>query len=324
MRDDSEATGPIFRNEFERIGHAAYGCTHGQQGESMRQLTSGLNFPEGPVALTDGNLLVGEIVTGTIARVAADGAITRLADCRGGVNGMAIGPDSSLYVCNNGGLRFEDFGDHIGPVALADENIGGRIQRVDFATGSVEDVYVEFDGTALVSPNDLVFDDRDCFYFTDTASGCCYYAAADGSGIACVASDLTWPNGVGLSPDGEELFVAETYSGRVWRLVLAKAGIVAEDGRQLLCHLDGAQFDSLAIDAEGNVCVATLTANGVTAIGPDGRVVAEIRVPVKDPFVTNICFGGDDLRTAYITSSGTGRVFVTEWHCPGLPTAHRM
>ncbi|MEO5841147.1 MAG: SMP-30/gluconolactonase/LRE family protein [Acidimicrobiales bacterium] len=289
----------------------------------MRQLTSGLNFPEGPVALGDGTLLVGEIASGTIARVAADGAVTRIADCGGGVNGMAIGPDATAYVCNNGGLRFEDFGDHIGPVALADERIGGRIQRVDVDTGSVEAVYTEFDGAELVSPNDLVFDDRGWFYFTDTASGCLYYAAADGSGIARVASDLTFPNGVGLSPDGEHVYVAETYSGRVWRLTLVKPGIVAEDGRQLLCHLEGGQFDSLAIDSEGNVCVATLTANGVTAIGPDGRVVAEVRVPVKDPFVTNICFGGDDLRTAYITSSGTGRVFVTEWHCPGLATAYR-
>ena len=289
----------------------------------MRELTSGLNFPEGPVALADGTLLVGEIATGTIARVTPDGSITRVADCRGGVNGMAIGPDSSVYVCNNGGLRFEDFGDHIGPVALADDSIGGRIQRVDVTTGSVADVYSQFDGAPLVSPNDLVFDERGCFYFTDTASGCLYYATADGSAIGRVASDLTFPNGVGLSPDGAHVYVAETYSGQVWRFTLAKAGIVAENGRHLLFHLDGGQFDSLAIDAEGNVCVATLTANGVTAIGPGGAVVAEVRVPVKDPFVTNICFGGDDLRTAYITSSGTGRVFVTEWHCPGLPTAYR-
>jgi gluconolactonase len=288
----------------------------------MRQLTSGLNFPEGPVALADGSLLVGEIATGTIARVAADGALTRVANCRGGVNGMAIGPDSSVYVCNNGGLRFEDRGDHISPVALADDSIGGRIQRVDVDAGSVTDVYAEFDGTALVAPNDLVFDDHGCFYFTDSASGCLYYAAADGSGIARVASEITFPNGVGLSPDGAHVYVAETYSGRLWRFTLAKAGIVAEGGRRELCQLDGAQFDSLAIDSDGNVCVATLSANGVTAISPDGQVVAEVKVPVKDPFVTNVCFGGEDLRTAYITSSGTGRVFVTEWHCPGLPTAY--
>ena len=236
---------------------------------------------------------------------------------------MAIGPDSSVYVCNNGGLRFEDFGDHIGPVALADDSIGGRIQRVDVDTGAVEDVYTEFDGTPLLSPNDLVFDDQGRFYFTDTASGCLYYAAARRVGHrARVTSDLTFPNGVGLSPDGANVYVVETFSGRVWRLVLAKAGIVAEGGQQLLCHPDSTQFDSLAIDSEGNICAATLTANGVTAISPSGEIVAEVRVPVKDPFVTNICFGGEDLRTAYITSSGTGRVFVTEWHCPGLPTAY--
>ena len=234
------------------------------------------------------------------------------------------GPDGLVYVCNNGGLRFEDFGDHIGPVALADERIGGRIQRVDVDTGTVEDLYVDVEGEPLISPNDVVFDGQGCFYFTDTASGRLYYAAADGSAIVRVASDLTWPNGVGLSPDGASVYVAETPSGRVWRFTIARPGVVADGGQQLLCHLDGAQFDSLAVDSEGNVCVATLTANGVTAIGPDGRVVAEVRVPIKDPFVTNICFGGDDLRTAYITSSGTGRVFVTEWHCAGLATAYSV
>ena len=290
----------------------------------MRELTSGLHFPEGPVALADGSLLVGEIVTGDIARVAADGTITRVAACRGGVNGMAVGPDAHVFVCNNGGLRFEDYGTHIGPVALADERIGGRIQRVDIATGTVTDLYTACDGAPLVSPNDLVFDGSGGFYFTDTAVGLLFYAAADGSQVRRVAGDLTFPNGVGLSPDGTRVYVAETYSGRLWCLTIEAPGLVVGGGRQLLCHLDGAQFDSLAVDREGNVCVATLTANGVTAFSPSGNVVAEVRVPVTDPFVTNICFGGDDLRTAYITSSGTGRVFETEWHCPGLATAYRL
>ena len=188
----------------------------------MRELTTGLNFPEGPVACTDGSLLVGEIQSGTIARVLPDGSLTRVATCRGGVNGMAVGPDTKIYVCNNGGLRFEDFGDHIGPVALADERIGGRIQRVDLTTAVVEDVYTECDGAPLVSPNDLVFDAQGSFYFTDTASGSLYYAAADGSQITRIASDLMWPNGVGLSPDGGHVYVAETPTGRVWRFTLAR------------------------------------------------------------------------------------------------------
>jgi gluconolactonase len=207
---------------------------------------------------------------------------------------------------------------------LADERIGGRIQRVDVATGAVHDVYTECDGAPLVSPNDLVFDGRGGFYFTDTAAGSLYYGAVDGSSVSRITADLMWPNGVGLSPDGDHVYVAETPTGRVWRFVLAGPGRVVDGGRSLLCHLDGAQFDSLAVDSEGNVCVATLTANGVTAISSTGAVVAEVRVPVTDPFVTNVCFGGDDLRTSYITVSGTGRVFATQWHCPGLPLAYRM
>src|SRR2546425_3738875 len=92
----------------------------------MRELTKGLNFPEGPVACADGSLLVGEIASGTIARVARDGSITRVANCRGGVNGMAVGPDGLIYVCNNGGRGFEEFGHHIRPPPPPREGFGGR------------------------------------------------------------------------------------------------------------------------------------------------------------------------------------------------------
>ena len=79
------------------------------------------------------------------------------------------------------------------------------------------------------------------------------------------------------------------------------------------------RLDSLAVDSEGNVVVATLGTGCVTAVSPEGVVRAVVPVPEFDLMVTNVCFGGPDLRTAYITSSGLGRLYKTEWHCPGLP-----
>jgi gluconolactonase len=79
------------------------------------------------------------------------------------------------------------------------------------------------------------------------------------------------------------------------------------------------RLDSLAIDSEGNVCVATLVTGMITVISPEGHLLREIPMPEFAPVVTNICFGGVDLRTAFITSSGLGRLYQMEWHCPGLP-----
>jgi gluconolactonase len=79
-------------------------------------------------------------------------------------------------------------------------------------------------------------------------------------------------------------------------------------------------LDSLAVDGEGWVCVATLVNGGITAISPDGATVEH--VPFPDLLVTNICFGGDDLRTAYLTLSGTGQLVSTTWPRPGLRLAH--
>jgi gluconolactonase len=81
-------------------------------------------------------------------------------------------------------------------------------------------------------------------------------------------------------------------------------------------------LDSLAVDSEGNICVATLMTGCITVISPEGELVRQVPVPRHDAFVTNICFGGPDLTTAYITSSGFGLLYATEWHCPGLRLNH--
>jgi gluconolactonase len=74
----------------------------------------------------------------------------------------------------------------------------------------------------------------------------------------------------------------------------------------------------LAVDSEGNVCVATLVTGGITVVTESGDVKAVVIVPGSDPLITNVCFGGPNLQTAYITASGTGALHATEWFCPGF------
>ncbi|MBI1814210.1 MAG: SMP-30/gluconolactonase/LRE family protein [Deltaproteobacteria bacterium] len=297
----------------------------------LLKITSGLQFPEGPIAMPDGSVLLVEIRRGTLSRVTPDGKITVIANCGGGPNGAAIGPDGKVYICNNGGFEWHDIGGLTFPGNQPSDYGGGRIQRVDLATGTVEDVYTECDGHPLCGPNDIVFDAAGGFWFTDHGklrerdrdrTGI-FYATPDGSLIREMIFPLDAPNGIGLSPDGSRLYAAETHTGRVWVWDLAAPGQIAggmsfgPGGGSLLAGLPGFQlFDSLAVDSAGNVCVATLVNGGITVISPDGSAIEHIAT--GDPLTTNICFGGSDLRTAYITLSSSGRLVSMQWPRPGL------
>ena len=133
------------------------------------------------------------------------------------------------------------------------------------------------------------------------------------------------PNGVGLSPDGTVLYYAETSTGRLRRRVITAPGRVAPvEGlgvETLVCGLPGYQMlDSLAVDSDGNICVGTLVTGCVTVISPDGADVVQHTLPggLADAMVTNLCFGGPSLTTAYITLAGTGRLVACRWPTPGL------
>ncbi|HEY8548125.1 MAG TPA: SMP-30/gluconolactonase/LRE family protein, partial [Acidimicrobiales bacterium] len=127
---------------------------------------------------------------------------------------------------------------------------------------------------------------------------------------------LDAPNGIGLSPAGDRLYVAETHTGRLWAWDVTGPGEVAgtnpvgPGGGQTLLDPGGyTLFDSLAVDREGWVCVATLVHGGITAVSPDGTQVERHLLP--DPLTTNICFGDDS--TAYATLSGTGQLVAFDW-----------
>jgi gluconolactonase len=301
----------------------------------MRIVATGLRFPEGPVAMPDGSVLVVEVARGTITRVAADGTLAVVAEVGGGPNGLAVGPDGQLYCCNNGGFEWREVMGMLVPGDQPASYTGGSIQRVDPAGGRVETLYTHCGKHRLRGPNDLVFDAAGGFWFTDHGKirererdrGGLYYARADGSAIREVVFPLDSPNGVGLSPDGRRLYVAETYTGRLWAYEVAAPGEIVADavlagpGGTLVAGLPGFQlFDSLAVEACGNVCVATLAAAAITVFAPDGVIVEQVATP--DFITTNLCFGGPDMRTAWVTLSGTGQLAAFDWKRPGLALAY--
>jgi gluconolactonase len=182
----------------------------------------------------------------------------------------------------------------------------------------------------LWAPNDLVFDAHDGFYFTDHGltddeervahlTGI-YYGKADGSEVREIIFPAHEPNGIGLSPDGSKLYWAETWTGRIMQRDIVAPGEVAEvsivDTSACLYGFSGFQLlDSLAVDGDGNVCVATLVNGGISVVSPAGELVDF--VPTGDILTTNVCFGGDDLTTAYVTVSATGKLLKMTWPRPG-------
>jgi gluconolactonase len=296
--------------------------------DAMEIIAEGLEFPEGPIAMPDGSVILVEIKRQTLTRVLPGGAAEIIAEIPGGPNGAAFGPDGKVYVCNNGGFEWRTVvGQTISGDAPADYR-GGSIDRVDLATGAVETLYTELQGHRLSGPNDLVFDRTGGFWFTDHGKirerardhGGLYYARADGSKIVEAFYPMATPNGVGLSPDEKTLYVADTMSGRLLAFDLEGPGALAPaeiplPGR-VVASLPGYQFlDSLGVEANGNICVATLLNGGITTFAPDG---AFEHIALPDLFPTNICFGGKDMRDAYVTLSGTGRLAKLRWPRPGL------
>ena len=301
----------------------------------MEIIASGLKFPEGPVALADGSVLVVEIEGQTLARIAEGGRIDRVATLQGGPNGAALGPDGCVYITNSGGWLFGDetMGDgRVFRRTLGQSAQNGWIERVDPVRGGADRIYADCDGVPLHAPNDLVFDEHGYFYFTDHGKrrateltlGAVYRAAPDGSRIVKILDGLVTPNGIGLSPDGSTLYVAETLPRRLWAFDLDGAETIrrqpwpSTNGGRLLASLPNYNgLDSLAVDADGWIHVASLVNGGFWSVAPDGSERSHF--DIDDPYTTNVCFGGADLRQLYVTMSGSGCLARIAWPAAGLP-----
>lgn len=301
---------------------------------NVRVLATDLQFPEGPVVMPDGSVILVEIRGQQLTRVFPDGRKEVVARMPGGPNGAALGPDGKVYVCNNGGFSWTASRGTMMPGAPAPhEYIGGSIQRVDLQSGHIETVFDKCGEHPLKGPNDLVFDKEGGLWFSDLGKrrardldvGAAYYIKAGMAEITEQVFGMLPANGIGLSPDEKTVYIAETPTARLWAYDVFAPGEVrprdviyrGERGKPI-AGLGGYQmFDSLAVEAPGNICVATLVTGCISVIAPDGKLVEQIET--GDRVTTNIAFGGPDLKTAYITLSGKGELIMMDWPRGGLP-----
>jgi gluconolactonase len=321
-------------------------------------IATGLAYPEGPVCLPDGSVAVVEVKGGNLVRFAQSaGAWTEVQRIPLGLspNGAALGPDGLLWVANSGGYNFLPLGLPPDskewtlniPTTGATSQPAGCIQKVDLQSGAVTTFCATGSpggGQLLRAPDDLVFDAAGGLWFTDygrliggarEVTGV-FYLPAGSSQPQRKLDNRTSPNGIGLSPDGSRLYVAETQSRWImsWELDPAKTGSIVDPK----CTLDKAiplapmpnfaQPDSLALDEEGNIYVASMvvdglnpfTPGGITVFSPNGEQLDYISIdtPIPDPLPSNICFGGPERKTAFITLGGTGQLVTRRMPIAGL------
>jgi len=337
-------------------------------GSKIRLIASGLGYPEGPVWCKDGSVLLVEIKAQCLSRIRDDGSREVVASIPGGPNGAAIGPDGAVYICNDGGFDWQQFPPPPKPAALWISTTqpkgykGGTLQKVDLENRVVADLFTATSTppcfppfpylpksweppVVLRGPDDLVFDKDGGCWFTDwgkqrafdrDVTGV-YYMSPGGSAMRQAIFPLNAPNGIALSPDGDWLYVALSYERRVLKYEVGPGGTFKPNPRTL----DGSYLvtgdfrgssvlDSMAVDQEGNLYVATMvptgadpTVNGgITVVSPEGRILDWIEIRLPDgspvPLPSNICFGGPDMKTAYITCGGSGQLVSMPAQVPGL------
>jgi gluconolactonase len=254
-------------------------------GAKVELLADGFKFTEGPAADAQGNVFFTDQPNDRILKWSTDGKLSTAMEPCGRSNGLCFDAKGNLWAC-------------------ADEK--NQLWCID-PLGKVTVVVKDYQGKLLNGPNDLWIRPDGGIYFTDPFykrsywkrgpreqdGQCVYYLAPDRKRLVRVADDLRQPNGVIGTPDGKTLYVADIGARRTYAYQIRPDGTLAD--KRLFCELGS---DGMTIDAEGNVY---LTGKGVTVFAPSGKKIEQI--PVDARWTANVCFGGKDHRTLFITAS---------------------
>ncbi|NLX97359.1 MAG: SMP-30/gluconolactonase/LRE family protein [Rhodopirellula sp.] len=254
-------------------------------GAEVERLADGFKFTEGPASDAEGNVFFTDQPNDRILKWSVDGKLSTWLEPCGRSNGLYFDPQGNLWAC-------------------ADEK--NELWRID-PEKKVAVVVKDYQGKLLNGPNDLWIRSDGGIYFTDPFykrpywnrgpiqqdGQCVYFLAADRRKLLRVAGDLQQPNGVIGTADGKILYVADIRAKKTYAYDIQEDGRL--NGKRLFCEMGS---DGMTIDDRGNVY---LTGKGVTVFSREGRKVAEI--PVPEPWTANVCFGGGDGQTLFITAS---------------------
>jgi len=253
-------------------------------GAVLEKLAGGFSFTEGPACDAHGNVFFTDQPNNRILEWSAAGKLSTFLEPSGRANGLCFDADGNLWACAD------------------DKN---ELWRVDSA-GKATVVVKGYEGKLLNGPNDVWVRPAGGIYLTDPyykrdywnrgpkeMDECVYFLKPDQKTLVRVIDDLKQPNGIIGTPDSKTLYVADIGGGKTYRYSIEQDGSLS--GKKLFCEMGS---DGMTIDNEGNVY---LTGRGVTVFAASGKKIEHI--PVPEDWTANVCFGGNDRKTLFITAS---------------------
>jgi gluconolactonase len=254
-------------------------------GAKVERLADGFKFTEGPAVDAEGNVLFTDQPNDRILKWSTDGQLSTFMQPCGRSNGLYFDRQGNLWAC-------------------ADEK--NELWCIDPA-GKVAVIVKDYQGKLLNGPNDLWIRPDGGLYFTDPFykrsywnrgpqeqdGQCVYYLSPDRQKLMRVADDLETPNGVVGTPDGKTLYVADIKAKKTYAYDIQSDGRLA--GKRLFCAMGS---DGMTLDQQGNVY---LTGKGVFVFDRSGKQIEHIAID-SEPWTANVCFGGKDHQTLFITA----------------------
>jgi len=263
---------------------AATGCS-GEKvslvaaGAKVEKLAGGFEFTEGPAVDTDGSIFFTDIPNNRIHKWSVDGKLSTFLENSGAANGLFFDKAGNLLACAGGSRKLVSISPDGKITVLADK----------------------YDNKKFNSPNDLWIDLKGGIYFTDPRYGnrdnleqdreCVYYLSGDRKRLIRVIDDLVRPNGVLGTVDGKKLYVADAGDGKTYVYNINKDGTLSN--RKFFAPVGS---DGMTIDTKGNIY---LTRGVVWIYSPKGEEIEKIEL-AEAP--ANVCFGGKDKKTLFITA----------------------
>jgi gluconolactonase len=259
----------------------------------VTKLAGDLGFIEGPVWIKAGAMLVfSDIPNDELKQWSAAGGLKTYRRPSQNANGNTLDRVGRLLTCEHSGRR----------VVIQDQ------------TGTVQTLVDSFEGKKFNSPNDIVVKSDGMLYFTDPdyglktnsttkqkegreqAGNFVYRHDPKTGQTTALVHDFVQPNGLAFSPDEKILYIADSGAPKhIRRFDVAADGTLS--GGQVFCKIDVGVPDGIRVDQAGRVWSSA--GDGVQIFSPDGSLIGKILVPEAP---ANLCFGGDDGQTLFMTA----------------------
>lgn len=254
-------------------------------GAKLEKLAGDFSFTEGPTCDKEGNVFFTDQPNNRIMKWSVDGKLSTFLQPAGRANGMFFDAQGNLIACADEKTELWSITPDGRSTTLAKDYEGK-------ALNAPNDVWVRSDGSLFFTDP---FYKRDWWNYDKPPQGTeqVYFLSADRKTLKRVTSDLTQPNGIIGTPDGNKLFVADIRGNKTWAYDIRADGSLTN--KTLRCELGS---DGMTSDTEGNLY---LTGRGVTVFDPRGKQIEHIAVP--EPWTANVSFGGKDHKTLFITAS---------------------